>query len=42
MKDIQFVFVIGVPRSGTTWLHQMIAAHDDCVSLNGSNTFLQQ
>lgn len=37
-----FIFVIGVPRSGTTWLFDMIAAHDDVVSLNGSNTFLQQ
>lgn len=38
----QFVFVIGAPRSGTTWLHKMIDAHEDVFSLNGSNTFLQR
>lgn len=36
-----FIFVIGVPRSGTTWLFDMIASHKDVASLNGSNTFLQ-
>jgi len=25
--DKQFIFVVGAPRSGTSWLHQMIAAH---------------
>ena len=37
-----FIFVIGAPRSGTTWLHNMIADHDAVFSLNGSNTFLQK
>lgn len=37
-----FVFVIGAPRSGTTWLHKMIADHGDICSLEGSNTFLQK
>lgn len=36
-----FVFVIGVPRSGTTWLFDMIASHEAIASLKGSNTFLQ-
>lgn len=25
--DKQFVFIIGAPRSGTTWLHRMLSAH---------------
>ena len=37
-----FIFVIGAPRSGTTWLHNMIAEHSDVYSLNGSNTFLHK
>jgi hypothetical protein len=41
MMDTTFIFVIGAPRSGTTWLHKMIAEHPDIYSLNGSNTFLQ-
>lgn len=40
-KNTIFVFVIGAPRSGTTWLHKMIAEQPDIYSLNGSNTFLQ-
>lgn len=27
MQDPQFVFIVGAPRSGTTWLHRMLAAH---------------
>lgn len=41
MHNTQFIFVIGAPRSGTTWLHKMIAEHPAVYSLNGSNTFLQ-
>jgi LPS sulfotransferase NodH len=29
----QFVFVVGAPRSGTTWLHKMIAAHPAVASV---------
>lgn len=40
-KNKQFVFVVGVPRSGTTWLFNMIAAHPDFCSLDGANTLFQ-
>jgi hypothetical protein len=30
--DIDFVFIIGAPRSGTTWLQAMIAAHPSVCS----------
>ena len=29
----QFVFVVGAPRSGTTWLHRMLAAHPDVAAM---------
>lgn len=29
LSKIQFIFIIGAPRSGTTWLHAMIANHPD-------------
>ena len=41
IENSNFIFIIGAPRSGTTWLHKMISAHEDVFSLNGSNTFLQ-
>ena len=32
--DNQFVFIIGAPRSGTTWLQTMLAAHPSvCTSV---------
>src|SRR5690606_1781661 len=31
--DKQFVFVIGAPRSGTTWLVRMLAAHPAMASI---------
>ncbi len=34
----QFVFVIGAPRSGTTWLHRMLADHPDVASLQDELT----
>ncbi|QIA08522.1 sulfotransferase family protein [Draconibacterium halophilum] len=36
-----FIFIIGAPRSGTTWLHKMISEHPEVSTFNGSNTFLQ-
>ena len=27
LKENKFIFIIGAPRSGTTWLHSMIASH---------------
>ena len=39
--DKQCVFVVGVPRSGTTWLFKMLAAHPGFCSLNGANTLFQ-
>jgi hypothetical protein len=32
LSDIDFVFIIGAPRSGTTWLQAMIAAHPSVAS----------
>lgn len=29
LSEIQFIFIIGAPRSGTTWLHALIANHPD-------------
>ncbi len=34
----QFVFVVGAPRSGTTWLHRMLAEHPSVASLNAELT----
>lgn len=42
MGNTTFIFIIGVPRSGTSWLFEMISAHHDVFALNGSNTFLHQ
>jgi hypothetical protein len=36
--DKQFLFVVGAPRSGTTWLHRMLAQHPDVASLNAELT----
>lgn len=29
----QFLFIVGAPRSGTTWLHRMLAAHPQVAAL---------
>lgn len=34
ISDKQFIFVVGAPRSGTTWLHHMLAEHPDAIGLN--------
>lgn len=31
--DMPFVFVIGAPRSGTSWLHQMLGSHPDVAAM---------
>ncbi|MBK6409422.1 MAG: sulfotransferase [Flavobacteriales bacterium] len=33
ISDKQFLFVVGAPRSGTTWLHHMLAEHPDVASM---------
>ena len=33
--DKEFVFVIGAPRSGTTWLHHMLAEHPSVAAMSG-------
>ena len=33
--DKRFVFVIGAPRSGTSWLHQMLAQHPAVAAMAG-------
>ena len=32
LRDLDFVFIIGVPRSGTTWLQAMVAVHSSVCS----------
>lgn len=36
--DKQFLFVIGSPRSGTTWLHRMLTEHPSVAGLEGELT----
>jgi len=31
--DRQFVFIVGAPRSGTSWLHEMLAAHPQVAAI---------
>lgn len=33
VRSKQFLFVVGAPRSGTTWLHRMLAGHPDVAAL---------
>ena len=33
------IFVVGAPRSGTTWLHQLLAQHPDVVTAGESHVF---
>jgi len=45
ITDKQFLFVVGAPRSGTTWLHRMLAEHPCAAGLEGELTvfsYLQQ
>ncbi|MEO6882857.1 MAG: sulfotransferase [Bacteroidia bacterium] len=34
ISDKQFVFIIGAPRSGSTWLHHLLAAHSKVAASN--------
>lgn len=36
-----FVFVVGAPRSGTTWLHHMLAAHPAVASMEQELTMIK-
>lgn len=36
------VFVVGAPRSGTTWLHRMVAAHPRVASIEGELTIFSR
>lgn len=33
------IFIVGAPRSGTTWLHQLLAQHPDVVTAGESHVF---
>lgn len=39
LEDKQFVFMIGSPRSGTTWLQQMLGAHPSVCTLSELQLF---
>ena len=34
LLEKQFIFVVGAPRSGTTWLHRMLAGHPQVAALD--------
>lgn len=38
VTETDLLFVVGAPRSGTTWLHRMLAAHPDTVALDAELT----
>lgn len=40
MEGKQLLLVLGAPRSGTTWLHRMLAAHSDTASLDRELTVM--
>src|SRR3954468_24306620 len=35
------IFIVGVPRSGTTWLHQMLSVHPDVVTAGEAHVFCE-
>lgn len=42
LTDYQCLFVMGAPRSGTSWLHNMIAEHPSVFSMPGEMTFFSR
>lgn len=38
----QFVFIVGAPRSGTTWLHRMIAEHPQVAAVDPELTWFSR
>ncbi len=40
MSDVERVFIIGLPRSGTTWMMWLLAQHPEVVALQQSGMFL--
>ena len=42
LTECQCLFVMGAPRSGTSWLHNMIAEHPRVLSNPGETTFFSQ
>ena len=38
----QFVFIVGAPRSGTTWLHRMVAEHPQVASVDPELTWFSR
>jgi hypothetical protein len=38
----QFVFIVGAPRSGTSWLHGMVSAHPDVASMRSELTLFSK
>ena len=39
MTDFRYLFVVGAPRSGTTWLHQLLLSHPDAIGGQESHFF---
>ncbi len=37
INDSQILFIVGCPRSGTTWLHRLVASHPLCITGMESN-----
>ena len=39
MTNFKYLFVVGAPRSGTTWLHQLLLSHPDAIGGQESHFF---
>ena len=39
MTNFKYLFVVGAPRSGTTWLHQLLLSHPDAIGSQESHFF---